>query len=192
MDISDVDDIVTTSNLNAGTSDGSTTGYTVALQTGRNYGIMKGYEVGVEMGYYDAVCRVVLGDLERWVGKGGRRERVEKGCRRVITDVEGVGGEGKEEVEKSARRRDASDGDEGGDSEGGGLMDVVMGTRARFKVISRACKMGDEWDIKKVLGGKGGGEEDEGIEGLDDGAEKTVKGKMELLKNVNTDNGDIF
>jgi hypothetical protein len=146
FDLSSLDDLVIGESLASGSSEGRTEGAAEALKTGSNIGIMKGWEIGVEMGFMVGIASEVIKNIDGWLMEERTKERVKKLCDRIVRDGEGFESVAKGEVDRArlslqpagGEEEDADEPAEDDRKAGGvGLLDVLQGTRARFKVVGK-------------------------------------------------------
>ena len=146
IDLSSLDELVTAESLEKGSSEGRADGEAEALKTGLNMGIMKGWEIGVEMGFMVGVAREVIKNIHGWDIEDRTKERVRKLCGRIVRDGEGFEVVAKGEVDRARVSHHHDGGEEGevdelseddGKDGGMGVMDVLQGARARFKVVRK-------------------------------------------------------
>ncbi|GMI08504.1 hypothetical protein TrVE_jg6694 [Triparma verrucosa] len=173
----DIDAIlaIETAASKRGEEAGIVEGHAAAVEDGRNLGIMKAWEVGIEIGFYSGACKYLLEnppaslEVEKQNKLRAMCEGVVRLCREFprVNDS-GVGGggggggggtrQGNSDKDKNSDVGGDNDKDKDGNNDSGGGREAGEVThklqiiRSKFKVICRRIELKSPLDLKEIFG----------------------------------------
>ncbi|GMI02490.1 hypothetical protein TrLO_g52 [Triparma laevis f. longispina] len=164
-DVFDVDSIlaIETAASKKGEEAGIVEGNAAAQTDGRNLGIMKAWEVGIEIGFYSGACKYLLENLPASM-ELEKQNKLQTMCESVISmcgefprinDSGGVQGNSSNSGGRGGgneSNHDDNNNDSGSGREAGEATHKLQLVRSKFKVICRRVKLKSPLGLKEIFG----------------------------------------